>query len=238
MKRGVFLLILNFVDDNDTKKKQKKLFSKKKLSNSKSEFKRYSLNVNGKNAIVLDLTEKDLHNDDILMLLKIYKGRVLVSTEYQNNSILNDYIFNPREYYQRALLSSLINQMKTVNKEWKTVCLKIESFNSSTELYELVKISKRVNIITNQNALTDSFTKACYYEYGAVITFKDITTDKFDVFLNLDEIDDRGRLMINAGSKEYLLYSAMKYFEFCSEYQKLSQYNIEHNIICSAFSGQ
>jgi hypothetical protein len=85
MKRGVFLLILNFVDDNDTKKKQKKLFSKKKLSNSKSEFKRYSLNVNGKNVIVLDLTEKDLHNDDILMLLKIYKGRVLVSTEYQNN---------------------------------------------------------------------------------------------------------------------------------------------------------
>ena len=238
MKRGVFLLVLDFVEDKKEIKIQKKGFRKKRHTRNENELKRYSLNINGRNVIVLELTEGDLHNEDVLKLLRIYKGRVLTSIEKQINSILKEYTFNPKEYYQRALLSSLINQMKSVNKGWRTVSLKLEEFYPHKELYELVKISKRVNIITIENALTDKFAKECYYEYGAIITFRECDSFKYDVYLNLDEIDSNGRLMINAGGRDCLLYSDMKYFEDCTEYQKLNQFNIDHNIICSAFSDQ
>ncbi len=237
MKRGVFLLVLDFVDERENIKDVKKRFKKKKKLKSERDFKRYSVNVNGKNAIVLELTEKDLHSEDVLTLLKIYKGRVLVSSKYANNELLNEYVFSPKEYYQRALLSSLINQIKTVNRDWKNICIKIKSFSPFKELYELVRISKTVTMITPDNALTDKFLKECYYEYGTVVSFKnEITAQRYDVFLDLDEVDNKGKLMINVNGKEFLLYSDTRYFENCSEYQKLFPFNMEHNIICAAFS--
>ena len=119
------MLILKFNDERESFKKPKKRFYKKVKNN---EYKRYSLNINGKAAIVLELTEKDLQCEDVLTLLKIYKGRVLVSSAYADEEILKEYLFNPRDYYQRALLSSLVNQMKTVNKDWKNVSVKIDDF--------------------------------------------------------------------------------------------------------------
>lgn len=230
------MLVLDFIEDKEEIKVRKTGFRKRKFSNREKELKRYSINVNGRNVVVLELTEGDLYNEDVLSLLKIYKGRVLAPIENQSNNLLLDYTFNPKEYYQRAILSSLIKQIKTINREWRTVNIEVEDFFLCNELYELVKITKRVNIKTSQNALTDKFTKLCYYEYGSVITFKDSLSEKYDVVLRLDEVDEKGKLMINAGGKECLLYSDGKYFESSTEYQKLYHFNIEHNIICSAFS--
>lgn len=234
MKRGVFMLILKFNEERERFKKSEKRFYKKVKNN---EYKRYSLNINGKAAIVLELTEKDLQCEDVLTLLKIYKGRVLVSSAYADEEILKEYLFNPRDYYQRALLSSLVNQMKTVNKDWKNVSVKIDDFTPFKEFYELVRISKTVTIITNSNVFTYKFLKECYYEYGAIVTVKkDVSTEMSDVFLDLNEIDNNGKLMINVKGKEFLLYPDTRYFDNYVEYQKLLPFQIEHNIICSAFS--
>ena len=234
MKRGVFMLILKFNDERESFKKPKKRFYKKVKIN---EYKRYSLNINGKTVIVLELMEKDLQCEDVLTLLKIYKGRVLVSSAYADEEILKEYLFSPRDYYQRALLSSLVNQMKTVNKDWKNVYVKIDGFTPFKEFYELVRISKTVTIITNSNVFTHKFLKDCYYEYGAIVAVKkDAATEMEGVFLDLNEIDNNGKLMINVKGKEFLLYPDTRYFDNSGEYQKLSAYNIEHNIICAAFS--
>lgn len=239
MKRGVFMLVLDFVDEREDIKRLKKRFYRKKEFKRADDLKRYSVNVNGKTVIVLELTEKDLQSVDVLTLLKIYRGRVLVTSKYVNNECLREYIFSSKEYYQRALLSSLINQIKTVNKDWMNICIKIEDFLPFKELYKLVKITKKVTIITADSVLTDKFIKECYYEYGSIVSLKnEKTSQTSDVFLNLDEIDNNGRLMINVRGREYLLYSDTSYFESCLEYQKLSKYNIEHNIICSAFSNK
>lgn len=239
MKRGVFMLVLDFVDEREDIKRLKKRFYRKKEFKRADDLKRYSVNVNGKTVIVLELTEKDLQSEDVLTLLKIYKGRLLVASKYSNKELLKEYLFSSSEYYQRALLSSLINQIKTVNKDWKNICIKTEVFSPFKELYELVKISKTVSIITANNVLTDVFLKKCYYEYGAIVSLKnEINPQKTDVFLDLDVIDDNGKLMINIKGKDYLLYPDTRYFEGCVEYQKLSEYNIEHNIICSAFSNK
>ncbi len=237
MKRGVFLLILNFIKEIGKTPNTKKRIFKKNKALKKNELNRYSINIKGKNILVLDLSEKDLMREDVITLLKIYKGRVLVPSKYQNEENIESYLFNPKEYYQRALLSSLINQIKTVNKDWKNLCVKTEKFSPYKELYEIVRISKTVSIITSDNPYTDKFKKECYYEYGAIVSVKnDEEKHKFDIFLDLDKIDNKGKLMINVKEKEFLLYPDVRYFENKPDYQKLLPFNIEHNIICSAFS--
>ncbi len=233
------MLILKFNDEREKTENTKKRFFKKNSVSKNNELNRYSVNVNGKTAIVLELTEKDLQYDEVLTLLQIYKGRVLVPSKYANIELLKDFIYNPNEYYQRALLSSLVNQIKTVNRDWKNICIKTEKFSLFKEFYELVRISKKVTFLTEPNAYTERLIRDCYYEYGAIVSVKnEASAQEKDVFLDLEAIDKNGKLMINIKGKEFLLYPDMRYFENCSEYQKLLPFNIEHNIICAVFSNK
>ena len=233
MKRGVFMLILNLNCEGQYNKKVKKRYLKTRKNNS---LERYSINVNGKNAIVLELTEDDLSNSDVLTLLKIYKGRVLASVEYVCKENIKEYLFDPVDYYKRALISSLINQLKTINRDWMSVSIKTKCFKPFKELYELVRISKAITIITDNNASTHKFLNECYNEYGAIVSVDKECYKRDAVFMNLDEIDNKGKLMISVKGREFLLYPDNRYFENSVEYQKLSKYNIEHSIICAAFS--
>lgn len=231
------MLILDFVDERENIKKQKKRFYKKRATKNDRELKRYSIKVNEKVVVVLELAQKDLKSSDVLTLLKIYKGRVLVSTKYQNEEILKEYLYNPQDYYQRALLSSIINQIKSVNRAWKTIAVKIDDFSPFKEFYELVSVSKEVTILTEENAYTEKLIRDCYYEYGAIVNVKnEISIYNKDVFIDLNEVDYNGKLMINVNGKDLLLYPDNSYFDDCIEYQKLLAYNIDHNIICAAFS--
>ncbi len=236
MKRGVFMLILDFVDERECVKNNKRIFKKKRSIEKDRGFKRYSINVNGKNVIVLELTEKDLKKEDVLTLLKIYKDRVLIPEKYKGIEMLKEYIYDPKEYYQRALLSSFVNQIKCVNKEWKCVSIKISDFKPFKEFYEIVRLSKMVTILTPTNTYTEKFLNDCYYEYGAVVTIGKENLIKSGVYLDLDKIDNNGRLMINVKGKDFLLYPDIRYFEKYPEYQKLLSYNIEHNVVCAVFS--
>ncbi len=237
MKRGVFMLIMKFIDDNGNKEKIKKRFYKKRKNIKNNVMNRYSINVNGKTVIVLELSEKDLQSEDVLTFLKIYKGRVLVPKKYANQEIIKEYLYNPKYYYQRTLLSSFINQIKAVNKEWRNICIKTEVFTPFKELFEIVKITKSVIIITQTNAIVQKFLDDCYYEFGAVVY---VRNDEYifekDVYLDLDAINTEGKLFINVKGRDLLMYPDTSFFENCSEYQKLLPYNIEHNIICAAFS--
>lgn len=230
------MLILYFVDENVFSENKKRKFSRKKKCEKKNEIRRYSIIVNGKNVVVLELTEKDLENEDVLTILKVYKSRVLVSARYAEKGILNEYLYNPNEYYKRALLSSFVNQVKTVNKDWKNILIKTHDFKPFREFYDIVRLSKKVTILTEATAYTESFIKACYYEYGAIVNVSDDGKIKSDVFLDLDKIDKSGKLMINVKGKDFLLYPDTSFFENSEEYQKLNMYNIDYNIMCAAFS--
>ena len=233
------MLILKFNNEyNEVEnKKRARLFVPKSRKQKNDTLNRYSVIVNGKNISVLELTRKELKSDDVQMLLKIYKGRVLTSEKYKNDDELKEHLYSPKLYYQRALISSLVNQIKAANKEWKNICIKTDSFEPFKELYELVIITKRVSIITEESAYTRAFIKDCYYKYGAIVSVKgDASIIENDVFVNLNEIDNGGRVMINVNSKDFILYPDARYFESCDEYQKLLPFGLEYNIICSVFS--
>ena len=102
-----------------------------------------------------------------------------------------------------------------------------------------VRISKAVTIVTDNNIFTEKFAKDCFYEYGSIVNIKkENSTQINDIFLDFNQIDNNGKLMINVKGKDFLLYPDTRYFDNCVEYQKLLPYNIEHNVICSAFSNK
>lgn len=230
------MLVLKINGEREKIKKVKGLFRKKIFYETPEDIKRYSVEVKGKKVLVLELTEKDLDKEDVITLLKMYKGRVLVSEDNINYELLKEYLFDPKAYFQRAVLSSLKNQIRTVNKEWKNICIKIDDFSPFTELFELVKISKKVTFITQKNPTTNKFLNDCYYEFGAMVSVKGECSSENDVFLDLDKIDGNGKLMINVKGKSFLLYPDTTYFTGDEEYKKLVNFNIHHNLICAAFS--
>lgn len=230
------MLILKINEEREKIKRIKGIFRKKIIYEKLEDIKRYSINVNGKTVTVLELSASEIGNDDFLSLLKIYKGRVLVSEEYYRNDILKDYLFDPREYYKRAILSSFKNQIRTVRKDWNNVCIKTDEFSPFKELFEIVKISKTLTLVTQRSTLTDEFVNECYYEFGAIIFLKEACPLQTDVFLNLDLIDAKGKLMINVRGREFILYPDATYFDGNEEYQKLLMFNVDHNKICAAFS--
>ena len=236
MKRGAFMLILKINEEREKIKKTKGIFRKKIIYEKTDDIKRYSININGKSAIVLELPEEEIGNEDVLSLLKIYKGRVLVAEEYYHNDILKEYLFVPKEYYQRAILSSFKNQIMTVNREWKNVCIKTENFYPFKELFQIVKISKTLTLLTPKNTLTENFLKECYFELGAIVSVKDICPQKTDVYLDLDLIDEKGKLMVNVKGRDFILYPDATYFDDKEEYNKLFMFNIEPDKIKAAFS--
>ncbi len=231
------MLILNISEERE-KVKRRCLFCKKTIHKTPEPINRYSITVNGKTVLVLELTEKLLESEDVIKLLKVYKGRVLISEKDKSRDFIKAYLFNPKEYYQRAILSSLINQMKTVSKDWKNICIILDDFSPFKEFYEIVKISKRVNLVTKQNPNVIKFINNCYYEFGAVVTVKGECVSQNDVCIDLDKVDDGGKLMLNVKGRDFILYPDSTYFEKSEEYQKLIPFEIAHNIICAAFSNK
>ena len=230
------MLILKLNNEAEDVKRKRAFFRRKKESVKESEFNRYSINVNGKTVLVLELKENELACEDVKTLLKIYKGKVLVSKEHKNNQHLKGYLFEPGEYYKRAVLSSLKNQIRTVNRDWKFISVKINDFSPFKELYEIVKISKRVNLITQKNAQTIKFANDCYNQYGSIISINGEAFAGNEIFLDLDKTDSNGKLMISVKDKDFLLYADNNYFQAEEEFKKLVPFNLEHNIICAAFS--
>lgn len=230
------MLILRFVEKR-AKEKRKRFFYRKRLNNDT--LNRYSIIVKGKSVSVLELNEEMLKNESVQMLLKMYKGRALASGKYKNYDELKDYLFSPKLYYQRALLSSLVNQISRVNKDWENICIKTSEFFPFKELYELVRITKRVTIIGESNCYTDKFLKDCYYQYGAIVSVRNDCLEKANcVFIDLDGVDNSRRLIINAYSKAFTLYSDVRYFEESEEYQKVLPFDLDYCEICAAFSGK
>ncbi len=230
------MLVLKFNKDKENVKKKRHVFRRKKDNINIPELNRYSINVNGKQVLVLELTERELIDENVTALLKIYKGKVLVPEGYKNVEVLKEYLFEPKEYYQRAVLSSLKKQIRTVNKEWNNICIKFDNFSPFQEFFEIVQLSKSVNLITPKNPQSIKFVNDCYNEFGAIVFLNGAYSSERSVLLDLDKIDSSGRLLIKVKEKDFILYPDTTYFQQKDEFKKLSTFNVEHNIICAAFS--
>ena len=115
--------------------------------------------------------------------------------------------------------------------------MKNKSFYPYKEFFEIVRHLKTVILITDENSVTDRFIADCYKEYGAIVRVRgSVDFSTADAFLDLDDIDDNGKLFIFFNGKNCLLYPDEAYFRDCKEFNKLCSYEIEHKMICAAFS--
>ena len=235
------MLVLKINTEKEFVKKRKGVFSKKSISVQSNGVVRSTVNINGVKAIVMELPLAATKTEEFNTLLKMYSGRLLcANTDNDNSHIINaDYLFSPKAYYQRALLSSLVNQVKIISADCSRVCMKVEAFFICKELYSLVKVFKDVTINTKPSALTTQFVSQCYNDFGAIVKIKsDYIALSNTVLVDLDKADEKGRLIINACGKEYFLYPDSTYFECNAEYNKLQGFNIDYNLLCAAFSGK
>ena len=99
------MLILKL--NEEKKKKSLKLFRKKQknIVNKKSSFVCQNVIFN-----VVELSESDLYNEEIITLLNKYKGAVLDTQNKGINDYLTSYLFNYSFYIKRAIISSFIGE--------------------------------------------------------------------------------------------------------------------------------
>ena len=231
------MLILRITDEVYGRGRNRILFRRRGDKGEFCDFKRSSVKVNGKNAVVLEITERSIDCDEFRTLLKIYQGRVLLCDGDKRVGIPESVLFNPKKYFMRALLSTLANRINTVNKEWKRIIIKTDDFEPYKEFYPVVKISKSLCLQTKNTPLTKKFAHTCYNEYGAVVQIsEDADKNLYDVFLDFEEIDKDGKLIIAVKGKPTLLYPDVTYFENNSEYEKIANLGIDYNTVCAAFS--
>lgn len=230
------MLILKVTERTIDNTKSRHFFRKRKNNVNSEDFKRSSLKVMGTNVVVLETYSDKLECEDMERLIKAYEGRILLP-ENSNITLPEEVLFNPKRYYMRAVLSSLINQIRTVHGDWRRICIKIDEFEPFKELYKVVEISKSLCLLTKRNSGVNKFVDACYNEYGAVVSVKENIEPSFwNVFLDLEKTDKRGRLIVEENGVPLVLYPDAAYFENKEEYRAVLNYGVEHKTVCAAFS--
>lgn len=214
-------------------KKIKKRFGKKNNTCTGYPL-RQSIKINNRPICVLNIREKDLENQQIQRLLNNYRGKVLVP---EKNKELFDgtLLFDSDYYFQRALISSLIKQLAYVDAEKRCVLIKVSSFGGCDELYELVRISKKVAFCTDDCEELKVLQSYCYENYGAVVVLKDFSCrDEYGIVMDLDMIDKRGKLIIDFLGKNTLIYPDATFFYANDVAGKLISMGIDENTASAA----
>ncbi len=235
------MLVLKIVGEEKEHNKHGRFFKRKRKVELNCNIIRKNIAINGKLIMILEIPFSMMYDENVEKLLKIYKGRVLVGEKYSDLDFYNEYLFSAKKYYQRAILSSVVNQIKANSKEWKDIGIELGEFYICNEFYEIVRNFKSVTLITGRNIYLEKFIDDCYYEFGAIVAVKDdreIYRDKYAVYLNLDDVDAKGKLIINVNGKPSLLYPDASYFSAKEEYSKLEEFEINSDLICAAFSGE
>lgn len=215
--------------------KERKRFFKRKLQPEQG-IERSNFKYNEKIHNIVSVPENLLEADELLKLLKVFKGQVLVCDDERINEIAEPYRFNPLPYFKEALYSSLYNLILS-EKNIKSVCIKDDAFMCSKRLTEIVKVSKNIIIETEPNLETQRFCDECYYNYGAFVRITRFCTNKDKgVYFNTADIDNEGKSMVLIDGKEALIYPDPKYFNCDNKLKELLKYKIPIKTLCAGFS--
>lgn len=230
------MLIIKIIPEREGREKLK---GKRKKQKQKNELiKRFSVNINTTCATVLELPCSELKNPDIEKLFKIYKGRILLSENAPKNTVPEEYLFNPKPYFNRALLSALSKQMIFLSKDNRSFCLKYPDFSPTVTMSEIVRYARSFTLITPKSTLAQQFKEECYETLGAIITVKEEepNIDKFDVFADFTKTDENAKLIMTVKGKDAVLYPDPEFFRCKNKIDMAFSYGINEKIACAAFA--
>lgn len=228
------MLIINI--KNEELKREKKTFLRKKRRDYEVPFTRNSIKIADKDCTLLEFNSENIDNVNLEKLLKIYKGRILASNDVMGKYIPEKYRFDCKPYFKRAVMSALATYIENSNNKNVSLCIRDSNFRLFSEAVRLAKISRNLIIISEENINTQKFSDYCFLQFGTLVKFKKISeTYSFDIYLNLDEIDESGKVWIKIDGKDSILYPDPEYFRCDSGLNNVLSYGIPIKIACAAF---
>ena len=220
------MLILNFTEEN----KHKSFWFRPK--------KEYQLDMTSfvcnKNIFyVVNLTENDLNEKEVISLLDKYKGFVLDTNDDKINKKISKYFFDGRLYYKRAFVSSLANKLKAF--DIVNLCVYDDDFHFSSEWIEVAQKCKAVSVIGKSNIELEKFSDFCFMEYGLnVFVNEQPFQDNSTIYVDLNTLNRQKSLSFTYAKTTVELIADKKYFIINESVKKLVSLGVSRELACAA----
>ena len=222
------MLIIKVVDDViDTRSYFWRLFMKR------SEVTRECAEIANKRFDILSLPISKLDSPEVVKLLQINRGAVLESVDAVQNERLNEYLFDKSSYYKRALLSSVVDLVKSVNEKLSVVVCD-DLFAMYDEYITLAKAVKGFCLVTTPSTQSDLFSERVYYQYGLQVVVRDKSAPQGqDIAVDFSRINADGSLTVHFMGSDVLIYPDNKYFEPDKNVLELMKYGVPLKCACA-----
>ncbi len=198
-------------------------------------FKRSCHNICGKTCTIMEFNESMLSTLNLERLLNTFKGQIIGPEDAVEKIVPEEFRYDYKPYFKRAILSSLLNNLGDCARNL-SVCIRDKNFVFSNEYCNLANSVKSFTLITNENDDTGKFCNYCFVEWGNFINLTDDKKTNEDVFVNFDDIDINGKILIIKEGKEQLLYPDPRYFSVKEELIPLLNMGVHPKVACAAFN--
>ena len=224
------LVIKDLFDDFEIQNKKAKKF--KRSCKPVQNFIRYTDYINNKPFYIIEVSKNFLYSENMQKLLSAYKGSILINENLQKEPF-SEYLFDAKEYFLRALLSSLSNRIK-YEKTINSICIKNENILICEEVFEIIKNVRNVHFIVSKDMQTDIFQDECLKRYGTFIKIGECSCfNEFDIYIDLSQMTADGKCEIFLKGKSGLLYPDSSFFEASDTVKKLLAYGVDKKIACA-----
>jgi hypothetical protein len=175
------MLILKIIEDEPLVRKRK-VFKKRR---EVKPITRERVVLNGKLFYIAEIQRSQLSEESACRLFGAFKGRIVVADDF-SASIDKSYLFQPYEYYQRAFISALIFKVEAEKTSDRNVFLRLKSFKKCDEIFELIRVSKKLVVCAESFYDFDEVCNFCFERYGAVVYKADSSKDNESLCFNCD----------------------------------------------------
>ncbi|MGN0526015.1 MAG: hypothetical protein ACI4IF_01125 [Acutalibacteraceae bacterium] len=221
------MIILRFVNSMKPKSNKRKRI--------KERIERESFIINRKIFNIYTIPKSNENDRNIQHLISSNKGNVIILNK--EDFVPKEFLYSPNQYFQRAVVSTLTKIIKLNKAEYKSVCLKVNDFKITNELYELAETAKKLVITTEKSKNIELFTEKCFVNYGLVVTRSDSIDYNCNVIIDLDKIDDSAKLIGDFNGLSKLIYPNNEYFKVNENVERILDLGISLPLACSLIYG-
>ncbi len=183
----------------------------------------------------LEFDEGELHTLNLERLMNTFKGQIIGSSSALEMIVSDEYRFNYKPYFKRALLSALINSIGNGISSF-SVSVKDDAFVFNHEYLELANAVKSFSLVSEETIETKKLSDKCFIEFGNFIRVSDKINFTDDIIIDFKNLEDDCKIMLLKQRREQLLYPDPRYFLINEELLPLVNLGINPRVLCAAFN--
>ena len=225
------MLIINLKKNENNKFKGR--FFKKQIR--PDPFTRETITICGKKCTYLEFNEEALKEFNLERLVNTFKGQIIGTNDALEKIVPSEFRFDYRQYFKRALLSSLINNIEG-SISCFDILIKDDDFCFNDEYLKLANSVKSFSLISEETDETRKLSDKCFIEFGNFIKVIAKTDLNADIIIDFRNLDEDCKILFLKQGREQILYPDPRYFTMKDELLPLVSMGIEARVLCAAFS--